>query len=117
MVVSLFAVLIYLIKLRRDRIRAEEWLERNDAVLFSHAKNIKTPEEILQTLIEHAEGKAKLDQRQLVDAPAKSTSPLLDASVALLDTQKQRTNSQSSSSRVKPPTKKSYETDSDKDDK
>ena len=44
---SLFASLLYLVYLRQARISAEEWLKANEHVLFSHAKSIKSPEDIL----------------------------------------------------------------------
>jgi len=44
-------MLVYLIVLRRNRIKAEEWLEQHKSTLFSHAANLKTEEEILEALV------------------------------------------------------------------
>lgn len=54
-VVVLFVMLVYLIYLRRNRIKAEEWLEENKHILFSGAKNLKTEEEILEALVKSKE--------------------------------------------------------------
>ena len=48
-------MLVYLIYLRRNRIKAEEWLEQNKATLFSHAANLKSEEEILEALVKSKE--------------------------------------------------------------
>ena len=54
-VIILFVMLVYLIYLRRNRIKAEEWLEQNKATLFSHAANLKSEEEILEALVKSKE--------------------------------------------------------------
>ena len=46
-VVGTFIMLIYLIYLRKQRLNAEEWLDANRAILFSHAAKLKSEEEIL----------------------------------------------------------------------
>ena len=46
-VLGLLCILAYLIYLRRSRLQAEEWLETNHHVLFSHGKNLKSEEAIL----------------------------------------------------------------------
>lgn len=48
-------MLVYLIYLRRNRIKAEEWLEQHKNTLFSHAANLKTEEEILEALVKSKE--------------------------------------------------------------
>ena len=52
LVIFLFAMLIYLIYLRRARIQAEEWLELNKNTLFSQHSNLKSEEEILDALVQ-----------------------------------------------------------------
>ena len=54
-VIVLFIMLVYLIYLRRNRIKAEEWLEQHKNTLFSHAANLKTEEEILEALVKSKE--------------------------------------------------------------
>lgn len=54
-VIVLFVMLVYLIYLRRNRIKAEEWLEQHKNTLFSHAANLKTEEEILEALVKSKE--------------------------------------------------------------
>ena len=53
-VIGLLILLGYLIYLRHSRLAAEEWLEAHHHLLFSHAKNIKAEEDILDSLVEHA---------------------------------------------------------------
>lgn len=50
---GLVVMLIYLIALRHLRLKAEEWLEKNADILFNHAKNLKTEDEIIDALVEH----------------------------------------------------------------
>ena len=51
----LFVMLVYLIVLRRNRIKAEEWLEQHKNTLFSQQANLKTEEEILEALVKSQE--------------------------------------------------------------
>jgi len=44
-------MLVYLIYLRRNRIKAEEWLENNKSILFNSALGLKSEEEILEALV------------------------------------------------------------------
>ena len=46
-VVGIFIMLIYLIVLRKNRLDAEEWLDANRRVLFTHAAKLKSEEEIV----------------------------------------------------------------------
>ena len=62
-VIVLFVMLVYLIYLRRNRIKAEEWLEQNKATLFSHAANLKSEEEILEALVKSKELQELLEDR------------------------------------------------------
>ena len=62
-VVVLFVMLVYLIYLRRNRIKAEEWLEQHKNTLFSHAANLKTEEEILEALVKSKELQDLLQDR------------------------------------------------------
>lgn len=62
-VVVLFVMLVYLIYLRRNRIKAEEWLEQHKNTLFSHAANLKTEEEILEALVKSKELQDLLQNR------------------------------------------------------
>lgn len=50
-VIILFIMLVYLIYLRRNRIKAEEWLENNKSILFNSALGLKSEEEILEALV------------------------------------------------------------------
>ena len=56
-------MLIYLIVLRRNRIKAEEWLEQHKSTIFSQAANLKTEEEILEALVKSKELKDLLENR------------------------------------------------------
>ena len=62
-VVILFVMLVYLIYLRRNRIKAEEWLEQHKNTLFSHSANLKTEEEILEALVKSKELQDLLQDR------------------------------------------------------
>ena len=84
-VIGLLVLLGYLIYLRKSRIAAEEWLESHENILFSHAKNIKSEEEILQSLVDHAEGKERLERRHDEKQNALQTKYGKDGSTALLD--------------------------------
>lgn len=46
-VIGIFIMLIYLIVLRKSRLDAEEWLDANRRVLFTHAAKLKSEEEIV----------------------------------------------------------------------
>jgi len=59
-VAVLFGLLVYLIYLRRARIKAEEWLELNKNLLFSQNAHLKTEEEILEALVKSKELKDKM---------------------------------------------------------
>ena len=63
-VLALFAMLVYLIYLRRARIQAEEWLELHKNTLFSSTANLKTEEEILEALVKSKEFKEKIKEEQ-----------------------------------------------------
>ena len=54
-VIGMFIMLIYLIWLRKQRLTAEEWLDANRAILFSHAAKLKSEEEILQAIVDSKE--------------------------------------------------------------
>ena len=56
-VLALFAMLIYLIYLRRARIQTEEWLELNKNTLFNQKSNLRTEEEILEALTKYKESR------------------------------------------------------------
>ena len=60
-VIILFAMLVYLIFLRRKRIKAEEWLEQHKNTLFSQSANLKTEEEILEALVKSKDLKEMLE--------------------------------------------------------
>ena len=62
-VIVLFVMLVYLIYLRRNRIKAEEWLEQHKNTLFSHSANLKTEEEILEALVKSKELQDLLNDR------------------------------------------------------
>jgi len=49
---GLLVLLGYLIFLRQSRLSAEDWLEANHHMLFSHAKGIKPEEDILDCLVD-----------------------------------------------------------------
>ena len=68
-VLILFLMLVYLIVLRRNRIKAEEWLEQHKSTLFSHAANLKTEEEILEALVKSKELKDLLENRNALTTP------------------------------------------------
>ena len=55
----MLALVIYLIVLRKNRLACEEWLLQNKHILFTHAKNLKSEEEILEELVK---GKELRDQ-------------------------------------------------------
>ena len=69
-VIILFAMLVYLIFLRRNRIKAEEWLEQHKGTLFSQSANLKTEEEILDALVKSKELKEMLEKNQTGSDPA-----------------------------------------------
>ena len=56
----LAVMLTYLIYLRKLRLDAEEWLDNNRKTLFTHAKNLKSDDDILEIL---ANGKDELLRR------------------------------------------------------
>lgn len=58
----IIVLLLYLIMLRKDRLRAEEWLEANKKILFTHAVCLKSDDEILKELLD-----SKDKQRELGD--------------------------------------------------
>ena len=62
-VIALFAMLVYLIYLRRARIQAEEWLELHKNTLFSQTA-MKTEEEILEALVKSKELRDKLENNK-----------------------------------------------------
>ena len=86
-VIILFVMLVYLIYLRRNRIKAEEWLEQNKATLFSHAANLKSEEEILEALVKSKELQELLEDRNRAPANANPTdiSHTQDNSQRLVD--------------------------------
>ena len=49
--VVVYAMLVYLIFLRRSKIKAEEWLETHKNTLFNHGSNFKTEEEVIEALV------------------------------------------------------------------
>ena len=84
-VLFLFVLLVYLVYLRRIRIKAEEWLKEHEHILFSHAKNIKSPEEILTSLVEHAKlGDFALTRNKVI-AKVGSSQTMKEAAEGLLD--------------------------------
>ena len=64
-VIILFLMLVYLIYLRRNRIKAEEWLEQNKNILFNSALGIKSEEEILEALVKSQKMQEKLNDAQV----------------------------------------------------
>ena len=60
----LFVMLVYLIHLRRNRIKAEEWLEQNKSILFNSALGLKSEEEILEALVKSQKMQEKMNQTQ-----------------------------------------------------
>lgn len=115
-VLGLLILLGYLIYLRKSRIQAEEWLEQHEHILFSHAKNIKSEEDILQSLVDHAEGKERLEQRRDEKAHAlqsKVGGTQGEATTALLGGESPHKRSPSASGRSKPEIKKTYTSDSE----
>ena len=68
-VVILVVMVVYLIALRSMRIKAEEWLEKNRHILFSHANKLKTEGELLDSILNspklEAGGQGALDTPQM----------------------------------------------------
>ena len=64
-------MLVYLIFLRRKRIKAEEWLEQHKNTLFSQSANLKTEEEILEALVKSKDLKEMLEMEQRKRAASK----------------------------------------------
>ena len=44
-------MIVYLIAMRAIRIKAEDWLDKNRHVLFNHALNLKSEEELLEAIL------------------------------------------------------------------
>ena len=51
-VIVIYAFLVYLIFLRRRKIKAEEWLETHKNTLFNHGSSFKTEEEVIEALVQ-----------------------------------------------------------------
>ena len=51
-VAVIYAMLVYLILLRRSKIKAEEWLETHKNTLFNHGSHFKTEEEVIEALVQ-----------------------------------------------------------------
>ena len=51
--IGLFLILMYLISLKRKRLKAEAWLERHDGVLFGSTWGSMTEVEILESLVKN----------------------------------------------------------------
>lgn len=49
---SLLVLICYLIYLRCNRLKAEEWLEKNRHILFNHANKLKSEEELLAAILQ-----------------------------------------------------------------
>jgi len=64
-VIVLFVMLVYLIYLRRNRIKAEEWLEQNKSILFNSALGLKSEEEILEALVKSQKMLEKMNNHQV----------------------------------------------------
>lgn len=64
-VIVLFIMLVYLIFLRRNRIKAEEWLEQNKSILFNSALGLRSEEEILEALVKSQKMQDKLNNPQV----------------------------------------------------
>ena len=73
-VIILFVMLVYLIFLRRKRIKAEEWLEQHKNTLFSQSANLKTEEEILEALVKSKDLKEMLEMEARKRAASKDQS-------------------------------------------
>ena len=109
-VIILFIMLVYLIYLRRNRIKAEEWLEQNKSILFNSALGLKSEEEILEALVKSQKMQEKLNNPQVQQAVAQQNAQM----------QQQRNDSQwSDEDKNKPllnaPKDKKNDSDSDSD--
>ena len=71
-VVFLVIMIIYLIQLRYARLQAEDWLEKNRKILFSHAVDLKTEDEILDALVNSKEIDHVMRNRHMPSTPSKS---------------------------------------------
>lgn len=104
-VILLFIMLVYLIVLRRARILAEEWLEQHKSMLFSHATNLKTEEEILDALVKSKELQDHLENRNGAGTPIQrnnfvgTTSPSNGQQLALGDNESENSKRTSSTSK------------------
>lgn len=114
---GLLVLLGYLILLRAQRLSAEEWLENNSHILFTHAKKIKADEDILEQLVDAAEkndyrvrSRAYQNAQNSVDRDGSKRVGLLTDSGN--SPQKQRTTSHGNK---KPAVSKGFESDADKD--
>lgn len=101
-VIILFAMLVYLIFLRRNRIKAEEWLEQHKGTLFSQSANLKTEEEILDALVKSKELKEMLEKNQASgdasNSPGNFPAPASPLTAGDKNTSSAQSNRRSSSS-------------------
>ena len=91
-------MLIYLIYLRSTRLSAEDWLEKNHNILFSHAASILSEDRILEELIKNKDLASLLENRNI------PTTPPVNNNFAggtmherLIDHEEERSNNSSSS--------------------
>ena len=47
----MLVMIVYLIALRAIRIKAEDWLDKNRHILFNHAANLKSEDELLEAIL------------------------------------------------------------------
>ena len=66
--IVIYALLVYLVFLRRNKIKAEEWLETHRNTIFNHGSNYKTEEEVIEALVQ---------QQELNDLQAKGGSQVV----------------------------------------
>lgn len=62
-------MLLYLIMLRKDRVKAEEWLEAHHKILFTHARCLKSDDDILEELLKHEERQRELGNHHRPTTP------------------------------------------------
>ena len=109
-------MVIYLIFLRYTRIQAEEWLKANKKILFSHAADLKTEEEILEALVNSKELTNMLKNRNMPTTPTRALPSGLDkdASQRFIDyenddaSDKRSGNGSQNSNNRKPPSKTNF---------
>jgi len=68
-VAIMIVLLLYLIMLRKNRLTAEEWLDAHRKILFTHAKCLKSEDDILEELLRHEDKQRELGNHHRPTTP------------------------------------------------